>query len=100
MDAEVDGSNDLPQQQNDINFTEQANNVELVSYQKGPSPKNYATLKDVPLGQTIAPLTLVAVPAAASVGGIVATQLSAGKHLVSYSAVFVKGVETKVAAFR
>lgn len=100
MDAQVDGNLSLADQQNAIVFAEQANNARLFSYQKGQAPANYATLEDVPMGQNIPPLILVAVPVAASIGSTVATQLAAGKHLVFYSAVYVEGAEIKVAGFR
>lgn len=100
MDAQVDGSKTLADQESAISYAEQANGAQLISYQKGPSPANYATLQDVPLGQGIPPLVLVAVPIATSIGSIVATQLAAGKHLIFYSAVYVASVETMVAGFR
>lgn len=100
MDAQVDGSKPLAEQQTAINYAEQLNNAQLVSYQKGPAPANFATLQSMPMGQNIPPLLLIEVPITASVGSIVATQLATGKHLVFYSAVYVKSVETKVAGFR
>lgn len=100
MDAQVDGSKSLAEQQTAINYAEQLNNSQLVSYQKGPIPANIATLQDAPLGQNIPPLLLIEVPIATSVGTIVATQLATGKQLVFYSAVYVKSIETKVAGFR
>lgn len=100
MDAQVDGSKSLAEQQTTINYAEQTNNTQLVSYQKGPAPANFATLQNVPLGQNIPPLLLVEVPTAASIGSMVAAQLATGKHLVFYSAVYVKSVEAKVAGFR
>lgn len=100
MNVQVDGSKPLAEQQTAISYAEQLNNVQLISYQKGPAPENYATLQDVPRGQNIPPLLLIEVPLAASIGSIVATQLATGKHLLFYSAVYVKSVETKVAGFR
>ena len=100
MDAQIDGSKTLAEQQLAINFAEQANNAQVVSFQKGPSPMNYATLQDVPLGQNILPLLLVTVPPATSIGSVVATQLAGGKHLIFYSTAYVEGAETKVAGFR
>ena len=100
MDAQVDGNTSLDEQQRAISYAEQVNNAQLVSYQKGAAPANYATLQDMPLGQKIPPLLLVEVPIATSIGSVVATQLAAGKHLVFYSAAYVGSVETKVAGFR
>lgn len=100
MDAQVDGSKPLAEQQTAINYAEQLNNSQLVSYQKGPAPANIASLQDVPIGQNISPLLLIEVPIATAIGSIVSTQLAAGKHLVFYDAVYVKSSETKVAGFR
>lgn len=101
MDAQVDGSKSLAEQQTAINYAEQLNNSQLISYHKGSSPTNIATFQDVPLGQNIPPLLLIEVPIATSIGTIVATQLATGKHLVFfYSTVYVQSVETKVAGFR
>lgn len=100
MDAQVDGSQALIDQQTAINYAEQLNSAQLVSYQKGVAPQNYATLQDVALGHNIPPLSLVEVPAAVSIGSLVATHLANGKHLVFYNAVYVNGNETKVAGFR
>lgn len=100
MEAQVDGSQSLAEQQTAINYAEQTKNTQLIAYQKGPAPANLAALQDVPLGENISPLLLVEVPIATAIGSIVATQLAAGKHLVFYGAVYVKSVETKVAGFR
>ncbi|OGB20546.1 MAG: hypothetical protein A3I66_05695 [Burkholderiales bacterium RIFCSPLOWO2_02_FULL_57_36] len=100
MDIECDGSKTLLEQQTAINYTEQTNSIQLVCYQKGRFSKNSATVKQVPKGQTILPLLLLELPASISVGFEVASQLAAGRHLVFYTAVYVKGIETKVAGFR
>ena len=100
MDIECDGKKTLLEQQTAINYAEQTGSIQLVCYRKDSPPKNLATVKHVPQGQTILPLLLIELPACRSVGAEVAAQLSAGRHLVFYTAVYVKGVETKVAGFR
>ena len=103
MAIEFDGSKTLLEQQTAINYTEQTNSIQLVCYQKGGiegARKNSASVKHVPQGQTILPLLLLELPASTSVALEVAAQLSAGRHLVFYTAMYVKGVETKVAGFR
>lgn len=99
-DIEYDGNKTLLQQQTAINYTEQTNSIQLVCYQKGRILKNSATVKQVPKGQTILPLLMLELPASTSVGIEVTAQLAAGRHLVFYTAVYVKGFETKVAGFR
>jgi hypothetical protein len=101
LNAQVDGHLSLVDQNNAIQFAEQANNAQLVSYQKGPAGVvNFATLADVPMGQNIPPLILIEIPIATSPGSVVATQLAIGKHLIFYSQIYVGGVEAKVAGFR
>lgn len=100
IDVEYDGGKTLLEQQAEINFDEQTNHLQLVCYHKGMAPMNSATVKQVPKGQTILPLLLLELPASTSVGTEVAAQLMAGRHLVFYTVVHVKGVETKVAGFR
>jgi hypothetical protein len=100
VDIECDGSKTLLEQQTVINYAEQTNSLQLVCYQKSTAPKNLASVKQVPKGQTILPLLLIELPASTLVGAEVAAQLAAGRHLVFYTAVYVKRVETKVAGFR
>jgi hypothetical protein len=100
VDIECDGSKTLLEQQTAINYAEQTNNVQLVCYRKSAALRNAASVKRVPDGQTILPLLLIELPASTSVGSEVAAQLAAGRHLVFYTMVYVKGVETKVAGFR
>lgn len=100
IDIECDGSKTLLEQQTAINHAEQTKGLQLVCYQKSAAPKNSASVKQVPNGQTILPLLLLELPASTSVFPEVATQLAAGRHLVFYTAVYVKGIEIKVAGFR
>ena len=100
IDVEYDGGKTLLEQQAEINFDEQTKNLQLLCYHKGMAPMNLATVKQVPKGQTILPLLLLELPASTSVGSEVAAQLLAGRHLVFYTVVHVKGAETKVAGFR
>lgn len=100
VDIECDGSKTLLEQQAAINYAEQTKSLQLVCYQKSAAPKNSASVKLVPKAQTILPLLLIELPASTAAGSEVATQLAAGRHLVFYSVVYVKGVETKVAGFR
>jgi hypothetical protein len=100
MDIEFDGSKTLLEQQTAINYFEQTENLQIICYQKGMPPLNSAWVKRMPKGQTILPLLLLELPSSTSVGAVVAEQLASGRHLVFYSAVHVKGVETKVAGFR
>ncbi|MDB5764312.1 MAG: hypothetical protein JWQ21_3307 [Herminiimonas sp.] len=99
MNTRVDGSKSLIEQQMAINHAQQTGKVQLVSYQKGTAPANYAMLDEVPLGQSVLPLLLVEV-AAASIGVAVATHMAIGKQLVFYNAVYVQGIVAKVAGFR
>lgn len=100
LDIEFDGNQTLLEQQTAINYTEQTNSIQLVCYQKGRVPKNSATAKQVPKGRTIQPLLMLELPVSISVGLEVAAQLASGRRLVFYTAVYVKGFETKVAGFR
>jgi hypothetical protein len=100
IDVEYDGGKTLLEQQAEINFDEQTNRLQLLCYHKGITPMNSATVKQVPQGQTILPLLLLEIPASTSMGSEVAAQLLAGRHLVFYTVVHVKGAETKVAGFR
>jgi hypothetical protein len=100
IDIECDGNKTLLEQQAAINFAEQTNNVQLICYQRSTAPNNLASVKQVPKGQTILPLLLIELPASTSVGAEVAVQLASGRHLVFYTMVHVKGVDTKVAGFR
>lgn len=100
VDIECDGRKTLLEQQAAINYAEQTHGMQLVCYQKSRAPKNSASVKYVPKGHTILPLLLIELPASTSVASEVAAQLASGRHLVFYTAVYVKGVETKVAGFR
>ncbi len=100
IDIECDGSKTLLEQQAAINHMEQTSSRQLVCYQKSTAPKNSASVKLVSNGQTILPLLLLELPASTSVFSEVAAQLAAGRHLVFYTAVHVRGIETKVAGFR
>lgn len=96
MEATVDGSKSLADQQSAIRYAEQANNARLTSYEEGTAPNNTATLTDVPLGEAIKPLTLIASPTAQ----VIADQKASGKELVFNNAVYVDGKEVNVAGFR
>ena len=96
MEADVDGSRSLAEQQNSINYAQQVNNARLTAYAKGPVPANIATLEQVPMGEDVAAVTLVEAPTAAAIAALPA----AGKQLIFHNPVHVEGVEKDVAGFR
>ena len=95
MEADVDGSKSLSDQQNAINYAQQVYNRKLSAYGKGEKPTNIATLDDVPLGEDIGAVILIKADDDA-----VAAQTGAGKALIFRNSVYVEGQATDVAGFR
>lgn len=92
----IDGSKNLQDQQNTLNFTEDTASVKTVSYVRADpanSHLNLATFEDVPQTTVLPPLSLVAVPSGQPTP-------PAGKQLVFVSDIWVSGVIKKVAGFR
>lgn len=104
----IDGRYDLAELQSAINFVEAAG-WRLTSLGKGPTgfmvpddpvvhPVNFASFERA--RDLVPDLVLVAVSTPQTIGNVIATQLVGGKHLVTYSELFVRSASQHVASFR
>lgn len=102
MNIQIDGSSTLESQENSLNFGQQQYNAALSAYSRNLSapPQNHGVFEALPLGKDVLPVSLVEVAAGTSIGGVVASQLALGKHLVFYNGVYINGIEKMVAGFR
>lgn len=102
MEAQINGTFSLKEQEDSLSATENSQNVKLVSFKKGDQPGkkvNYASFVEVKLGEDIPDLVLVNVPPE-RLDSEKAAQQSKGKSIIFYSLVYVGGNETNVAGFR
>lgn len=88
----IDGSNDLAQQERDLNFAEQARLALLVTYKKTPAkPTNEATLQFLKLDEQPPHFLRLVLKTA---------QPPAGTDVLFEALIFVKGIETSILVCR
>ncbi len=101
MDAKVNGSLSLEEQRLQLSAAEQAGPCLLKNYARGdPSPNNFASFGDAPLGQSIPDLILVQLPGQTALAATVEAQKTAGRTLVCCNQVYVNSTPSWVAVFR
>ena len=96
----VDGSMSLDDQQKSLHFQELTKPCLLTSLEKGDPTQNTATFNEIPLGQNVPELFLVAIVSPATLQSVKNDQQTKGRKIIFNSSVYVGGQEASVAGFR
>lgn len=99
----VDGGLPLAAQQDTLNFIEEASFGKVVAYDASSdacSRMNQAVIQDVPIGQQLAALHLIALGADEDAAAVIASQVTSGRTLAFKGSAYVAGAETQLLAFR
>lgn len=101
----VDGSLDVPAQQNALNFLEQASFAKVITYNKVRDAANRTTanevvLQNVPIGEQPGPLILKSVSTEGESRAVVEDQIALGHTVVFHEKAYVLSKEQIMFGFR